>query len=201
MKTSPYFCLAVLVSAAFAPASAVARESGGWHGGGGWNHMASSSRAPGPAVHFAPNRHFAGGRASMAVPFGTVRTPRFAARGEWHGDRGWRDRGNGDWRRHGRSYIGWTSGWPFAYPGYGYYDYAPDYSSDEYVAAPSPAVAGDSLVVDVERALARAGYYHGPIDGVLGAGMRDAIAAYQRDYRLPVTGRIGNALLDSLGLE
>jgi len=40
-------------------------------------------------------------------------------------------------------------------------------------------------VVEVQRRLARAGYYHGPIDGILGPQTRRAIRAYERDHNMP----------------
>lgn len=53
----------------------------------------------------------------------------------------------------------------------------------------------------VQRALAQRGYYRGPIDGVMGPGSRDAVARYQRDHRLAVTGNINFDVLGSLGLR
>jgi hypothetical protein len=52
----------------------------------------------------------------------------------------------------------------------------------------------------VQEELARAGYYDGDIDGVVGPGTRSAIYAYQQDYGLYATGRIDDQLLQSLGL-
>jgi hypothetical protein len=52
----------------------------------------------------------------------------------------------------------------------------------------------------VQRALAQRGYYRGPIDGVMGPGSRDAVARYQRDRRLAVTGNVNTDVLRSLGL-
>ena len=57
-----------------------------------------------------------------------------------------------------------------------------------------------SIEVEVQRALARRGYYHGPIDGDIGFGTMRAIRAYQYDNDLPVSGRIDRYLLRSLGL-
>lgn len=57
-----------------------------------------------------------------------------------------------------------------------------------------------SVEVSVQRALAQRGYYRGPIDGVMGGGSRDAVARYQRDRRLAVTGNINTDVLRSLGL-
>ena len=59
----------------------------------------------------------------------------------------------------------------------------------------------DSLDVAVQRALARRGYYNGPIDGDIGPGSRSAIARYQRDRGLAVTGSITSSLLRSLGIR
>lgn len=53
---------------------------------------------------------------------------------------------------------------------------------------------------EVQRALARRGYYRGPIDGDLGPGSRNAIARYQADHGLRVTGGVNSSLLRSLGL-
>jgi hypothetical protein len=52
----------------------------------------------------------------------------------------------------------------------------------------------------VQLALARAGYYRGPVDGFLGPMSRQAIANYQADHGMRVTGYPGRNLLYSLGL-
>jgi hypothetical protein len=52
----------------------------------------------------------------------------------------------------------------------------------------------------VQSELARRGYYNGPIDGDIGPGSSRAIARYQMDRGLPVTGSITSSLLRSLGL-
>jgi N-acetylmuramoyl-L-alanine amidase len=54
--------------------------------------------------------------------------------------------------------------------------------------------------VDVQEQLARAGYYDGPIDGVLGPMTREAIATYQADNGLAVTSAIDEPTLATLGL-
>ena len=61
--------------------------------------------------------------------------------------------------------------------------------------------SGGSSVSRVQRRLAEEGYYRGSADGIIGPVTRNAIADYQRDYRLAVTGRINDSLLVSLGLE
>jgi His-Xaa-Ser repeat protein HxsA len=94
------------------------------------------------------------------------------------------------------------------YPSYGY-----GYSPYSYYSSPSIALSytsyrdsrsadyDDDLAVDVQRALARRGYYRGSIDGEVGPGTRGAIREYQYRNRLEVTGRIDRSLLRSLGLS
>ena len=53
----------------------------------------------------------------------------------------------------------------------------------------------------VQRALARRGYYHGSIDGAIGPQSSRAIARYQRDHGLRQTGTINTSLLRSLDLQ
>lgn len=59
----------------------------------------------------------------------------------------------------------------------------------------------DSIEVDVQRELARRGYYQGYIDGVIGAGSRAAIRAFQSANGLCVTGHIDTDLLRALDLR
>jgi len=58
-----------------------------------------------------------------------------------------------------------------------------------------------STAADVQNALARRGYYRGSIDGSLGRQSRQAIARYQEDRGLQVTGDINSSLLRSLGIR
>ena len=102
----------------------------------------------------------------------------------------------------GRGYYYGPRGAPYYYesPGVRYYatrsvvpreylvsDYGTGYSSDNTGAA-------------VQSELARRGYYHGSIDGAIGPMSSRAIARYQSDRGLPVTGSITSSLLRSLGL-
>jgi peptidoglycan hydrolase-like protein with peptidoglycan-binding domain len=58
----------------------------------------------------------------------------------------------------------------------------------------------DNLAVSVQSELSRSGYYTGRIDGVIGAGGREAIRDSQAKQGLPVTGKIDPKLLDTLGI-
>jgi len=60
---------------------------------------------------------------------------------------------------------------------------------------------GNSMEAAVQQALARAGYYNGPIDGSIGPMSRRAISNYQADRGLRVTGYPSNSLLNSLGVQ
>lgn len=151
------------------------------------------------------NVAIAGVRAGRLAPIGE-RGVRGAAWGRQHG---WYHQGRYWYHNHNRTnfvYIAgvypWDSyGWD--YPGWAYNDY-PDYwgyGGYGYTAptAGIPAV-GESLAVEVQRALQQSGYYNGPIDGIIGSGSRAAIRAYQAANGLPVTGGIDSGLLSSLGL-
>jgi hypothetical protein len=84
--------------------------------------------------------------------------------------------------------------YPFPYPYYGYYPYA------YYGGYSGYGYGGRYSVVEVQRRLARAGYYHGRIDGIMGPKTRRAIRAYERDHHLPGYGVIDRQLLATLGL-
>jgi peptidoglycan hydrolase-like protein with peptidoglycan-binding domain len=56
------------------------------------------------------------------------------------------------------------------------------------------------LVGQVQLRLARAGYYHGAVDGVSGNATRRAIRDYERAHSLPADGQIRGRLLTTMGL-
>ena len=81
-------------------------------------------------------------------------------------------------------------GYGYGYPyGYGYgdpygYGYGYGYGGNQYGGNGygDSGYAGHSRVAELQRRLARAGYYRGSIDGVLGPQTRRAIRAYERDH-------------------
>jgi hypothetical protein len=101
---------------------------------------------------------------------------------------------------------------PYGY-GYGYYPYGSyydggyyddSYAPDEYAPSASTNQSQDetgSRVSDVQSALAREGYYDGPIDGRLGNVTRKALRRYQADHGLDVTGGINRAVIEALQLR
>ncbi len=57
------------------------------------------------------------------------------------------------------------------------------------------------MVVRVQAALMRLGYYDGDIDGLLGPQTRSAITAYQKAQGLRQTGRMDIGTLTKLGIS
>ena len=83
-----------------------------------------------------------------------------------------------------------------AYP-YGYYTgVQPDYNT----ATPNGAPVADPTVEATQERLAQLGYYNGPVDGIFGPTTRDAVAKYQIDNQLDVTGSLSPDTLQSLGV-
>ena len=124
-----------------------------------------------------------------AVALGALALPALA---DWHGH-GYYGGGYG-----GGTRLSIGIGVPLFAPAPCYYAPAP------YYYAPRPVVVGrevgGDLIVDVQRTLARKGYYRGVIDGDLGPRSRAAIREWQMDCRLPVTGQLDSATLRSLAL-
>jgi hypothetical protein len=94
----------------------------------------------------------------------------------------------------------------YDYP-YGYNDYPYD-SPDSYTQDPysyytgyaSPAQSDNAVVSSVQSQLTKLGYYRGAVDGVAGDETEAALARYQEDNDLSVTGTVTAATLQSLGL-
>jgi hypothetical protein len=104
----------------------------------------------------------------------------------------------------GFPYWGWGLGYPYGYYGYGYpygydYGYGSPYGYDYYGGSAygygdqgygyndqgygyGNRYRGGSSVAQLQRRLARAGYYHGTIDGIMGPQTRRAIRAYERSH-------------------
>ena len=120
--------------------------------------------------------------------------------GNWHHDHGHRSYYGGGYGYRAYPYFRPSLSFGF-YSAPAYYD-TPTYYRDSYVyrGAVCPAY-NDDLAVDVQRALARRGFYRGAIDGDVGPGTRAAIRSFQYNRGLTVTGRIDGSLLRSLGLS
>jgi hypothetical protein len=132
--------------------------------------------------------------------------------GDFHGGGGFHDgsfHGRGDFHggfthhgfvpdqgrfRHGHDRF-FGHSFAFGVPWPGYYDpyYVYDYRYGNYTAADS-----SDVILAVQRALAQLGYYHGPVDGVVGPQTERAIRWFQSADSLPVTGAIDSATLRAL---
>lgn len=141
------------------------------------------------------------------------------SRGHGFGDRGFASAGRGfqDGSRHhgfrgdrdpvffGNGLGFYDPGWyldsPYYDPYYGY-DY-PYYGYDyPYYGHYNSNVSDYSqTVIAVQRELAKLGYYHGPIDGVIGPETRKAISWFQSVDKLSVTGGIDDPTLRALQIS
>jgi hypothetical protein len=179
MNKKVIFFLSSLAAVAVAVPLAQADPRGGRGGGGHFG------RAP------------ARGGFAMTRGAGTFRQGGF---NHWNGNR-W----SGDWRHRGHFrdrdrfiffgdfgfpyYYGYPyyGSYPYDYYGYYPYEYSTPYGYDYgYYNEPaygydySDRSRGGSSVVALQRQLARAGYYHGAIDGIMGPETRRAMRIYQR---------------------
>lgn len=109
------------------------------------------------------------------------------------------------WRQHYRTivfvrgcyYYLDTSYW---YPALGYepaYD-SYDYDGPIYTYG---NLLPDQVIANVQSALQQAGYFSGAVTGSLGPDTRAALAQYQRDQDLIVTGAIDEPTVTALGLN
>jgi len=115
---------------------------------------------------------------------------------EWH-DRQW-------WHNHCDTIIFINNGYYFPdgsywYPAWGYdplqtyHDYdGPIYTYGDLLP--------DEVITNVQVALQDAGYYSGPITGSLDVETRAALANFQRDQGLDITGAVDEPTVESLGL-
>ena len=122
----------------------------------------------------------------------------------WHGHRC--HFFNGSWVLFDAGFNPWWD-YPSDYYGYGYpypysYGYDPEYyGSDNYYDQNGYAEQADrSTIAAVQEQLARQGYYRGAIDGVVGDETQAALARYQKDHDLSVTGTLTIATLQALVL-
>lgn len=95
----------------------------------------------------------------------------------------------------------YDSGYPYSGNPDDYYDY---YNSSDYDDQPayndSDQSANNATISEVQSKLTKLGYYRGTIDGVVGDETEAALAHYQEDHDLSVTGTVTAAILQSLGL-
>jgi hypothetical protein len=121
-------------------------------------------------------------------------------------DARWRHRGQHDcnwWRNHchtiiliGGGFYAWDLG--YWYPAYGYDSYNSNYAYDGPIYG-YDGLPPDQIIGNVQYALQQLGYFAEAVDGVLGPVTQQAIADYQADNGLNVTGAIDRPTLGALG--
>jgi len=123
---------------------------------------------------------------------------------------------NGSWVVFDVGFWPWW-GWPYWDPyyyygygyGYGYNDYPYGYGYDQnyyygeqyYDENGYADQGGYSTIAAVQQRLSHDGYYRGQIDGVFGSQTRAALAEFQSNHGLQVTGTLTNDTLAALGLR
>ena len=115
---------------------------------------------------------------------------------EWH-DRNW-------WHDHCDTIVFVNTGYYFLdgsywYPAWGYDPLQTYYDYDGPIYTYSDLLP-DEVIANVQTALQDAGYYFGAITGSLSVDTRAALANFQRDYGLPITGAIDEVTVEALGL-
>ena len=182
MNWKKFILLSCVVPSVFAVSPAIAQMMG---------HRPSTARMP---MHRAPMLNSASGfQHQRSGDF--ARNDRFSRFHRFNdGDFDRDDR----FRRHrfNEIIVFDSFGFPF-FPFYYPYPYYP-YPYGAYY--PYGGGVNVSVVVQVQRRLASAGFYSGPIDGVMGRGTRRAIRAFERSHGLPVDGTIHRRLLATMGL-
>jgi hypothetical protein len=203
MKTTHLFhwftAAAVAASLPVTATRAMSGHSGGGFAGGGTHGSSGHGSSGHGSSHQFGSRHDVGDHrdGDDHRDVRDHRDHRFADRRFFH-----RDRDDHFFHHHNRFFFGFdfvAFGFPYWwYPDY-YYGYPYDYASYDY----SPVYDYRywyGLASAVQTELARRGYYHGPIDGLMGSGSREAIRSFQKAEGLPVTGLINPQLLRALKL-
>jgi hypothetical protein len=117
-------------------------------------------------------------------------------RHEWH-NRDW-------WRQHCNTIVFNSGAFYFLDAGYWYpalgYDPSYNYYDPDGPIYTYGNLLPDEVIANVQVALQEAGYYGGPITGSLNVETRAALANFQRDYGLLITGAIDQPTIESLGL-
>jgi hypothetical protein len=119
-----------------------------------------------------------------------------AHRHEWH-NRDW-------WKQNCNTIVFVTGGYYFLDAGYWYpaWGYDPLYSYYDYDGPiyTYGNLLPDQVIANIQAALQDAGYYFGAITGSLSVETRAALANFQRDYGLIITGAIDEPTVEALGL-
>src|SRR6266513_97533 len=183
--------------------TSIALTYAAWAGRPALSNAARNHSAIASSAHASP---------AFAQPGLNKRTDHIAERHDanWHGD--W-DRRHAHFD-HGRFFVFVDGFWFGLDDGFYPWDYLPYYADDyypyDYYAENEPydntepykngVSMADPMVQATHIQLIQLGYYTGPVDGIFGPTMRDAVANYQIANQLNVTGSLSPDTLESLGL-
>lgn len=174
---------------ALAPTASFAHGGGGGgHGGGGGGFGGGHGGGFGGG-----GGHFAGfaGHSFAGHSFAEHQGAHFAG----HGDH---FRHDGDFFYGGP--FGYGDSYSYDYPYYSYNDYNDgDYYDGQY--SQSEVTPSQETIVAVQKELAKLGYYHGPIDGLIGPQTEGAISWFQSVDQLSATGQIDDPTLKALRIS
>ena len=129
----------------------------------------------------------------------SIASSRTVAANHWNHHRYHRSRSN-IYFGIGLGYPYYGYGYGYGYPYYGAYPYGYGYYTPRQTVYADRGFTDDATVAAVQRRLARGGYYHGSVDGVIGPGTRAAVRAFERNNGLPADGVIDRQLLRTMGL-
>jgi Putative peptidoglycan binding domain len=108
------------------------------------------------------------------------------------------------WKQHFTTIVFVSTAYYYLDAGYWYpalgYDPANDYYDYDGPIYTYGNLLPDQVIANVQSALQREGYYFGPVTGSLAPATRAAIAKYQIDHGLILTGAIDQPTIESLGL-
>jgi hypothetical protein len=144
-----------------------------------------------------------------------IRAPQRKPQHDSHGDkpqlsyseacrrhRQWRDRHW--WDQNCTTIVFVNSGYYFLDAGYWYpalgYDPLNSYYDYDGPIYTYGNLLPDQVIANVQAALQDTGYYFGAVTGSLNVETRAALANFQRDYGLPITGAIDQPTVETLGL-
>lgn len=147
---------------------------------------------PRKPILFNPNYHIPGSQKWNGPAYGVFKN----YHPHWH-NQFW-------WKSHYGHIVLVFGGWYYWNSGYWYpaWGYAPNvsYAYDGPIYASSPDVDPGQVVANVQSALQQQGYFQGEIDGILGTDTSEALAAYQQEQGLEITGAIDQPTLEALGV-
>ena len=166
------------------------------HGGGGGAHGGGGGFGGGHGGGFGGGGgHFAGGGGHFAGFAGHSFAEHQGAHFAEHGDH---FRHDGDFFYGGP--FGYGDSYSYDYPYYSYNDYNDgDYYDGQ--SSQSEVTPSQETIVAVQKELAKLGYYHGPIDGLIGPQTEGAISWFQSVDQLSATGQIDDPTLKALRIS